>query len=180
MYDNFQKRKRPNIAFLWSNWPILVAFILFYQIIAKTTFYPQCLFWIRTPVKTWKVFCFVRDESDLEHKKQDKKWPNYVTSISSIVAPVCIYKVAGNPVVVVSICHWLFLMFNWTPIVSISAQPSAIQLDLATRVSSREFNSHCVMTDGIINYKRVSWKTQFPSNMFTNQSIVCTEIPSKP
>lgn len=36
MYDNFQKRKRPNIAFLWSNWPILVAFILFYQIIAKT------------------------------------------------------------------------------------------------------------------------------------------------
>lgn len=36
MYDNFQKTKRPNIAFLWSNWPIFVAFILFYQIIAKT------------------------------------------------------------------------------------------------------------------------------------------------
>lgn len=36
MYDNFQKTNRHNIAFLWSNWPILVAFILFYQIIAKT------------------------------------------------------------------------------------------------------------------------------------------------
>lgn len=36
MYDNFQKTNRHNIAFLWSNLPILVAFILFYQIIAKT------------------------------------------------------------------------------------------------------------------------------------------------
>lgn len=180
MYDNFQKTNRHNIAFLWSNWPILVAFILFYQIIAKTVHFILNVYFEYVLRSKHEKYFVLYVMNQIWSIKQDKKGPNYVTSIPSIVAPVCIYKVAGNPVVVVSIGHWLFLMFNWTPIVSISAQPSAIQLDLATRVSSREFNSHCVMTDGIINYKRVSWKTQFPSNMFTNQSIVCTEIPSKP
>lgn len=130
MYDNFQKTNRHNIAFLWSNWPILVAFILFYQIIAKTVHFILNVYFEYVLRSKHEKYFVLYVMNQIWSIKQDKKGPNYVTSIPSIVAPVCIYKVAGNPVVVVSIGHWLFLMFNWTPIVSISAQPSAIQLDL--------------------------------------------------